>query len=330
MTMSANSPADRPSDGAIVERALSLANEAMFTIELQHRRLRSDEPEDRVFFFRRGADFQFLIVALRRLRRAAELASKVDRIAPDVRIALAAFDLDLPMLLTMRNVGEHVDDYAMDAPRRKHKAITRRHLQVGSWDGRTFSWLGMPLNTDTALETARRLMSAMRASAKTMKQWVFAYGSNMCIGRLRKYGVEPEDPGIPFRLDGYALRFNKQSDDGSGKANVEQFQGSAIWGVLYSITQGELQELNDGEKGYTPVRITMRVPGGLEEQCWLHLADRVEGGLRPYSWYKRFLVEGARAHGLPADYIATLEAIEASEDPDRDRDRRRHAITCAL
>jgi hypothetical protein len=111
---------------------------------------------------------------------------------------------------------------------------------------------------------------------------------------------------------------------------VEQFHGSAVWGILYSISQEELRQLNDGEKGYTPVRITMRVPDGIEEQCWLHLADRVQDGLRPYSWYKRFLVEGARAHGLPADYIATLEAIEASEDPDRDRDRRRRAITCAL
>jgi hypothetical protein len=157
---------DRPSDGAIVERALSLANEAMFTIELQRRRLRSDEPEDRVFFFRRGADFQFLVVALRRLRRAAELACKLDRIAPDVRIALAAFDLDLPMLLTMRNVGEHVDDYAADAPWRKHKAITRRHRQVGSWDGRTFSWLGMPIEHGYCTGDARRLTSAMRVSAK--------------------------------------------------------------------------------------------------------------------------------------------------------------------
>ena len=37
-----------------------------------------------------------------------------------------------------------------------------------------------------------------------------------------------------------------------------------------------------------------------------------EVGLRPYSWYKRFLVEGARSHGLPADYITMLEALEGA------------------
>jgi hypothetical protein len=60
LTMAKNSTTDKPSDGAIVERALSLANDAMFTVKLQHRRLRTDEPEDEVFFFRRSADFQFL------------------------------------------------------------------------------------------------------------------------------------------------------------------------------------------------------------------------------------------------------------------------------
>jgi hypothetical protein len=227
------------------------------------------------------------------MRRAAELAAKVGVISADMRSALVTFDRDVPMLLTMRNVGEHIGDYAVDHASRRHKQVNRRQQQVGSWDGTTFSWLDITLNTATALEAAWRLLSAMRAAAKTMKRWIFAYGSNMCLGRLRKYTVMPEDPGIPYRLDGYVLRFNKGSTDGSGKANVEPLAGSAVWGVLYSITQEELKKLNAGEKGYTPVRITIPTTKG-EEQCWMHIADRTVNGLRPYSWYKRFLVEGAR------------------------------------
>jgi hypothetical protein len=49
----------------------------MFTVALQRRRIRSKEPEDDVFVMRWWADLQFYIVALRRLRRAAELASRV-------------------------------------------------------------------------------------------------------------------------------------------------------------------------------------------------------------------------------------------------------------
>jgi hypothetical protein len=33
------------------------------------------------------------------------------------------------------------------------------------------------------------------------------------------------------------------------------------------------------------VRITVRVPDGIEAQCWLHLADRVEDGLRQASYW---------------------------------------------
>lgn len=43
--------------------------------------------------------------------------------------------------------------------------------------------------------------------------------------------------------------------------------------------------------------------------------------LKPYSWYLRFVVEGAKQHGLPEEYVATLEAVRAIEDPDKERDQ---------
>lgn len=59
----------------MLERARSLANEATFTVALQRRRVRSKEPEDDAFVVRWWADRQLFIVALRRLRRAAEFAT---------------------------------------------------------------------------------------------------------------------------------------------------------------------------------------------------------------------------------------------------------------
>ncbi len=66
---------DTPSPAATIERAHSLANEAIHMVALQRRRLQSEEPEDEIFVFRRWADFQFFIVSLRRLRQAALLAA---------------------------------------------------------------------------------------------------------------------------------------------------------------------------------------------------------------------------------------------------------------
>jgi hypothetical protein len=51
---------DNRSGAATVERAHSLATEAIYMVALQRRRLRSAEPEDETLVFRRWADFQFL------------------------------------------------------------------------------------------------------------------------------------------------------------------------------------------------------------------------------------------------------------------------------
>jgi hypothetical protein len=148
------------SDRAILQRASSLCNEACYTIALQHRRLRSTEPEDSTFVFRWWADIQFLIVALRRLRRSAEVAGCVPRLSKLINTALLVFDGALPGLVKMRNVGEHVEDYALD--RGRDKSVLRSELQIGCWDGTVYSWLGESLNIDTALDAADKLREVLR------------------------------------------------------------------------------------------------------------------------------------------------------------------------
>jgi hypothetical protein len=156
----------RPSDAVILERAFSLMNEAMFIVELQRRRVRSTEPEDEKFIFRRWADLQFLVVALRRLRRAAQLALNVPSVAQQTSSALKRFDDSLPGLAIMRNVGEHIDDYAMDNPKRRDRRVNRRLLQVGIWDGTTYKWLDMSLNVDDAHQAATKLYSAIQIALR--------------------------------------------------------------------------------------------------------------------------------------------------------------------
>jgi len=156
-----------PADAAILERAFNLVNEAMFTVTLQRRRLRSVEPEDKEFIFRWWADLQFYIIALRRLRRAVELACRVSSVTAELSTALKRFDNALPVLLTMRDIGEHIDEYAIDSPKRHHKQINRSMLQVGEWDGTIYKWLDENLNVDDAHAAAEELYSALRNAYKT-------------------------------------------------------------------------------------------------------------------------------------------------------------------
>lgn len=66
-----------PPPDATYERARRLANVALWAIDLQCRRLSSADAIDGAFVFRKWADFDFLVVALTRLRRAVVLAANV-------------------------------------------------------------------------------------------------------------------------------------------------------------------------------------------------------------------------------------------------------------
>jgi hypothetical protein len=153
-----------PSEAASIERARSLANEAMHMVSLQRRRIRSQEPEDETFAFRWWTDFQFLVISLWRLRSAAVLAIRSHSAPSPLKTALGAFDQALPDLRRMRNVGEHADEYALD--RGRDRAVDRRHLQAGAFDGTTFLWLRGRLNLDQALVAAENLYRAIRAGAE--------------------------------------------------------------------------------------------------------------------------------------------------------------------
>jgi hypothetical protein len=149
-----------PSYAATYERARRLANLAMWTISLQRRRLKSHEPEDDQFLFRRWADFQFLIVALTRLRRAATLTANLPGLKTSIQNALKDFDSKLPMLKNMRDTAEHFDDYALDKGR--NRSIKRGSLEVGAIGESDFEWLGYKLNADTAASAAQQLFKEIQ------------------------------------------------------------------------------------------------------------------------------------------------------------------------
>jgi hypothetical protein len=161
---------DIPSDGAILERAKSYGNIAIFTVKLQHRRLQSEEPEDEVFPLRYTMDFEFLVVALYRLLRSAQLASQVPLVKKDMETAINKFKMSLPFLTKIRNVAEHFDEYALDdhpnvdKRKRRHKKVSRRQLQVSKFDGKTYSWLGESVDIDATLKAAESLFLAIKES----------------------------------------------------------------------------------------------------------------------------------------------------------------------
>jgi gamma-glutamylcyclotransferase len=164
-----------------------------------------------------------------------------------------------------------------------------------------------------------------------MSEQIFAYGSNMCSGRFRAYGVSPEGAGRVAALPGHRLVFNKKStDDKSGKTNVAGHAGSEVWGVLYAVSSEDKKKLDKGEGGYRAARMPVRLQDNSTLEAWVYVAKNPDNdpALRPFTWYKRFLVEGAKEHALPTAYIAVLANIDAVQDADAERDRRKRELAC--
>lgn len=162
--------ARQPTELQVLDRAVRLASNALYAVDLQRRRIKGAEPEDDEFLFRKWIDIQFLISALWRIRLAARAAAR--RIPADVSIAAAIerFDLQLPNLKDMRDVGQHLDDYAIDSPKRRvtrigeSQPIGRRQLEVGAWSDDQFHWLGMTLDFSKARMAGMELYGALRVA----------------------------------------------------------------------------------------------------------------------------------------------------------------------
>jgi cation transport regulator ChaC len=159
----------------------------------------------------------------------------------------------------------------------------------------------------------------------------FAYGSNMSTARLRKRMPSCKPLGIAT-LPGHALRFHKRSTDKSGKCNAfASGEDNSVVGVLFSFDPTERVELDKAEgvgSGYEHAMVTVVNDKGRRRKVLTYLAtpDYIDNSLKPYDWYKDFVLAGGREHGLPPEYVAEyIESVEAIQDLDKARDKKQRA-----
>jgi hypothetical protein len=159
----------------------------------------------------------------------------------------------------------------------------------------------------------------------------FAYGSNMSTARLRERMPSCNPLGIAA-LPGHALRFHKRSTDKSGKCNAfASGEDNSVVGVLFSFDPAERAKLDKAEgvgNGYEHAMVTVINDKGRRRKVLTYLAtpDYIDNNLKPYDWYKDFVLAGGREHGLPSEYIAEyIESAEAIQDPNKARDKKQRA-----
>ena len=161
----------------------------------------------------------------------------------------------------------------------------------------------------------------------------FAYGSNLHVPEIRKW-VPSATRCCIAALRRHELKFHKiGSRDGSGKCDAFKtgHEKDAVHGVVYDIDEKEKRNLDKKEGlgyGYNQVEVVLERGEGTVA-AFVYVADNehIDAALKPYSWYKALVLEGARQQGLPESYIEeTILPVEATEDPDQERDREKRLI----
>ena len=163
----------------------------------------------------------------------------------------------------------------------------------------------------------------------------FAYGSNLLAARLR---APERTPSAICRgrawLDRHQLRFHKQGQDGSGKADA-YFTGSPkheLPGRLFELPLGELETLDRVEgvgSGYERATVTIRTDAGggsAEAQTYRALAEAIDADAVPFDWYLELVRAGAAEIGLPTAHQTTLRSQPVTADSDIERSRRARAL----
>jgi hypothetical protein len=148
-----------PEEHKIYWSARNLANLAIWGVIIQIERVKQYEPVDENYSNKNLVDFQFLIVALWRLRRAAKLALSATN-STLIASALAEFDRALPDLKDMRDAAEHRDEY--EAGKGQKARIRNQALSIHIQDKpNEWRWSGFNLNFEKAMQRSEELFAAL-------------------------------------------------------------------------------------------------------------------------------------------------------------------------
>jgi gamma-glutamylcyclotransferase len=147
----------------------------------------------------------------------------------------------------------------------------------------------------------------------------FAYGSNMYGGRLKALAPSAKKLCIAT-LTGHKLTFAKVSTDGSGKCHIEKTDVASdlVYGVLFLLEGKDWPALDVREGGYRRTEVTVSTPDGACVAT-TYVAEAVDPMVIPFDWYVAYVQAGAEEHGLPADYLAQIQATTVKEDADQER-----------
>lgn len=138
----------------------------------------------------------------------------------------------------------------------------------------------------------------------------FAYGSNLCVKQMARRCPGAVDPRLAVLAD-HDWLINER-----GVATLEPLSGSAVHGVVWTITDEDLAVLDRAEgvpDRYRRDRYTVHTETRSSE-AWVYIDHRVEPG-PPRPGYLERVIAGALHHGLPNTWIEFLRRWDPARWP---------------
>lgn len=141
----------------------------------------------------------------------------------------------------------------------------------------------------------------------------FAYGSNLDESQLRRRCPEAALVTVGSLPD-FRLGFTVHSAGwNAGAADVVESPGEIVWGLVFDLTDENLEVLDHFE-GYPQQygRFMARIDtlqGTLD--AWVYTAQRKHPFVAPSRRYVELIKEAALRHGFPDAYVRMLEGVAA-------------------
>ncbi|MDH3588175.1 MAG: gamma-glutamylcyclotransferase [Gammaproteobacteria bacterium] len=158
-----------------------------------------------------------------------------------------------------------------------------------------------------------------------------AYGSNLHPGRLRDRVPTAELCGATT-IAGWRLEWHKRSYDGSAKCSIVRATGNSLLCVaVYEFERDHLHLLDTAEglgNGYEHFELNVTGFG----TCLTYRAQttHIDETLKPYEWYKEFVLLGCEHHGFDGPYLEEIRTVTHCDDPEPNRHSRHMARIAQL
>jgi gamma-glutamylcyclotransferase len=149
--------------------------------------------------------------------------------------------------------------------------------------------------------------------------WYFAYASNLCRAIFGERRGMRALASSAARLDDYRLCFDLPVGPGErGVATVEPAAGACVWGAAYLLGRDDSERLDRSEGVhvglYRRVAVDVTLADGAVVTAFTYRSFWRTEGRKPSARYLGLILDGAREHGLPAEYVRVLESLERARD----------------